>query len=102
MPHTKSAKKHQRKSEKRRLHNRTVKKALKTQVKRFLEAQEGPIEKLREEYNLAAKKLDKAAAKRTIHANLAARKKSQLSKILRARELAAKSSPAPAPAPEKK
>lgn len=93
MPHTKSAKKNQRKSEKRRLHNRAIVRAVKTQLKRFTEAEEGPIEKLREEYNLAAKKLDKAAAKRTIHPNLAARKKSQLAKVLHARELAAKTPP---------
>ena len=82
MPHTRSAKKNQRKTEKRRLHNRTVKKALKTQVKRFLAALEGTIEELKKEYNLAAKKLDKAAAKRVIHPNLAARKKSQLARKL--------------------
>ncbi len=97
MPHTKSAKKNLRKSEKRRLHNRAIVRAIKTQLKRFVAAKDGPIEKLREEYNLAAKKLDKAAAKRTIHPNLAARKKSQLGRALHAREQAAK-----APAPEKK
>jgi small subunit ribosomal protein S20 len=88
MPHTRSAKKHQRKSEKRRLHNRAVKKAIKTQLKRFTEAAGGPIEELRKEYNLAAKKLDKAAAKRVIHPNLAARKKSQLARALHAKETA--------------
>src|SRR5947209_11472342 len=59
MPHTKSAKKHQRQSEKRRLRNRATKKAIKTQLKRFSAALDGPLDKLREEYNLAAKKLDK-------------------------------------------
>jgi small subunit ribosomal protein S20 len=82
MPHTRSAKKHQRKIEKRRLHNRAAKKAIKTQVKRFLAAVEGPVEELRKEYDLAAKKLDKAAAKRIIHPNMAARKKSQLARAL--------------------
>lgn len=82
MPHTSSAKKHQRKSEKRRLHNRAVKKDIKTQLKRFLAAVEGPAETLRKEYDLAAKKLDKAAAKRVIHPNMAARKKSQLARQL--------------------
>lgn len=82
MPHTRSAKKNQRKSDKRRLHNRAVKRAVKTQIKRFLAAVEGPIEQLRTEYNLAAKKLDKAAAKRIIHRNLAARKKAQMARIL--------------------
>ncbi len=90
MPHTKSAKKHQRQSEKRRLHNRSVKKAIKTQIKHFEAAVEGPVEQLRTQYNLAAKKLDKAAAKRIIHPNLAARKKSQLARALHQRETAAK------------
>jgi small subunit ribosomal protein S20 len=82
MPHTRSAAKNQRKNEKRRLHNRSVKKAIKTQLKRFEEALNGPPEQLRAQYDLAAKKLDKAAAKRIIHPNLAARKKSQLARAL--------------------
>ena len=82
MPHTRSAKKNQRKTEKRRLRNRTAKRVIKTQVKRFLAALDGSIEELKKEYNLAAKKLDKAAAKRVIHPNLAARKKSQLARKL--------------------
>ena len=89
MPHTKSAKKHLRKSEKRRLHNRAVKSTVKTHIKRFLAAVNGPIEQLRKEYNLAAKKLDKAAAKRIIHRNLAARKKSQMAKVLHQKEQSA-------------
>jgi small subunit ribosomal protein S20 len=89
MPHTSSAKKHQRKSEKRRLHNRAVKKDIKTQLKRFLAAVEGPVEALRKEYDLAAKKLDKAAAKRIIHPNMAARKKSQLARQLHKKTTAA-------------
>lgn len=82
MPHTRSAKKNLRKSEKRRLHNRAVKRTLKTYIKRFLAALDGPMDKMRQEYNLAAKKLDKAAAKRIIHPNLAARKKSQMARKL--------------------
>jgi small subunit ribosomal protein S20 len=86
MPHTKSAKKHQRQSEKRRTANRATKKAIKTQIKRFLAAEtEGTAETLKTEYNLAAKKLDKAAAKRVIHPNLAARKKAQLARKLNAK-----------------
>jgi small subunit ribosomal protein S20 len=90
MPHTHSAKKNLRKSEKRRLHNRAVKKDIKTQLKQFLAAVEGPVEALRKEYDLAAKKLDKAAAKRVIHPNLAARKKSQLARKLNAKTAASK------------
>jgi small subunit ribosomal protein S20 len=89
MPHTSSAKKRLRQTEKRRLRNRAVKRTVKTHVKRVAEAAQGAtVEKLREEYNLAAKKLDQAAAKRVIHPNLAARKKSQLAKLLRAKETA--------------
>lgn len=93
MPHTKSAKKSIRKNEKRRLRNKAVKKGLKVQLKAVLAAaKSGPIEELRKQVNLANKKFDKAAAKRVIHANLAARKKSQLARLLREKEAA----PAPA------
>jgi small subunit ribosomal protein S20 len=93
MPHTRSAKKNQRKNEKRRLRNRATKSAIKTQIKRFLAAVDGPLEQLRKEYNLAAKKLDKAAAKRIIHPNLAARKKSQLARALHQKETAGATPP---------
>jgi small subunit ribosomal protein S20 len=92
MPHTRSAKKNLRKSEKRRLLNRAAVRALKTHVKRVT-AGEGSMEQLQKEYNLAAKKLDKAAARRIIHPNLAARKKSQLARLLLKKKAAA----APAP-----
>src|SRR5262249_41649150 len=98
MPHTRSAKKNLRKNEKRRLHKRSGKKALKKQIKKGLQAaQDGPVEQLRQEYNLAAKKLDKAAARRIIHRNLAARKKAQLGKMLHQKEVAAKAAPAAQP-----
>lgn len=83
MPHTRSAKKQHRKSEKRRLHNRATKKAIKTEIKQFLALlKDGTPEQLRAEYNTAAKKLDKAAARRIIHPNMAARKKSQLARLI--------------------
>ena len=88
MPHTRSAKKNLRKSEKRRLLNRAAVRALKTHVKRVT-AGEGSMEQLQKEYNLAAKKLDKAAAKQVVHRNLAARKKSQLARKLHEKETAA-------------
>jgi small subunit ribosomal protein S20 len=90
MPHTSTAKKRLRQSKKRRLINRAVKKDIKTQLKKFDAAVPGPVEELRKEYNLAAKKLDKAAAKRVVHPNLAARKKSQLARVLRDKSAAAK------------
>jgi small subunit ribosomal protein S20 len=90
MPHTKSAKKRLRQNEKRRERNRAAKKAVKTQIKKLMGvAKKGTVQELQEEYNLAAKKLDKAAAKRVVHPNLAARKKSQLSKLLQSKKQAA-------------
>jgi small subunit ribosomal protein S20 len=83
MPHTRSAKKNLRKSEKRRLRNRAAKRTIKTHCKRVVAAAaDATPEKLREEFILAVRKLDKAAAKRVIHPNLAARKKSQLARLL--------------------
>lgn len=90
MPHTTSAKKHIRKSEKRRRVNRVVKKDIKLSLKSFTDAIDGPLAVLREEYNKAAKQLDKAAARRTIHPNMAARKKSQMAIALHNREVASK------------
>jgi small subunit ribosomal protein S20 len=89
MPHTRSAKKQLRKSQKRRLHNRTIKKAIKTQVKKVLEISEkGTLEDLKKEFIVAVKKLDTAAAHRVVHPNLAARKKSQLARLLNKKETA--------------
>ena len=91
MPHTRSAKKQLRKDTKRRLLNRAVKKAIKTQIKKVETAAEGTaLDQLRQEFVLAVKKLDKAAAKGIVHPNLAARKKSQLAKLVHGKETAAK------------
>jgi len=90
MPHTKSAKKSLRQDEKRRARNRAVKKALKTQLKKFAgTVTDGTAEQKQAEFIAAVKRLDKAAARRVIHPNAAARKKSQL-----ARQLAAPAAPA--------
>ena len=90
MPHTRSAKKRLRQNEKRRVRNRAAKSAIKTQIKKVLAvAKEGNLEQLRQEYNLAAKRLDKAAAKRVVHPNLAARKKSQLARVVRDKQAGA-------------
>jgi small subunit ribosomal protein S20 len=87
MPHTSTAKKRLRQNAKRRERNRAAKSAIKTQLKRVMEvAKKGSPEELQKEYNLAAKRLDKAAAKRVVHPNLAARKKSQLAKVLQAKK----------------
>jgi small subunit ribosomal protein S20 len=89
MPHTRSASKNLRKTEKRRIHNRTTVKTIKTMLKRFAAAIEtGTVEDAQKEYNLAAKKLDKAAARRIVHPNLAARKKSQMGVALHKKKAA--------------
>ena len=100
MPHTPSAKKNLRKIEKRRLRNRAVKKTLRTYCKRVEAAvAEGNVEKMKAELVLAVKKLDKAAAKRVIHPNMAARKKSQLARLINARAAAPKPPEPPKPNP---
>lgn len=80
MPHTRSAKKSLRKGRKRRLHNRSVKGDLKDQIRDVLAAKPG--DDLIKQFRIASKKLDKAAAKGIIHANMAARKKSQLARLI--------------------
>jgi small subunit ribosomal protein S20 len=91
MPHTHSAKKRLRQNIKQRAHNRALKKGIKVQIKKFLAAaKESPADQLSREYNVAAKKLDKAAARRVIHPNTAARKKSQLARVLRDKQAAGK------------
>ena len=82
MPHTRSAKKQWRKSQKRRLHNRTVKKAIKAEIKKFLAALKDAPATAADALKAVAKRLDKAAARRIVHPNLAARKKSQLARKL--------------------
>src|SRR5215207_2763392 len=93
MPHTKSAKKNLRKTEKRRVRNKAAKRTIKTHLKRFDEALAGPAEGLQTEFNMAAKKLDKAAARRIIHPNQAARKKSQMARAMNKKKAAPPAAP---------
>ncbi len=83
MPHTSSAKKRLRQTQKRRARNRNVKKEVKTRIKEVLTAAPTATgDQLRDAVRLAVKKLDQAAAKGVVHRNLVARKKSQLAKLL--------------------
>jgi len=89
MPHTRSAKKNLRKNEKRRLRNKAAKKAIKLQIRQLTQpAKDASVESLRAELISAFKKLDKAAAKRVIHPNTAARRKSQLARLLNSKAAA--------------
>jgi small subunit ribosomal protein S20 len=75
-----------RQTEKRRASNRATKKSIKLQIRALVEpAKDATPEKLKEELKLAIRKLDKAAARRVIHRNNAARKKSQLTRMLNAK-----------------
>ncbi|MSQ97184.1 MAG: 30S ribosomal protein S20 [Gemmataceae bacterium] len=85
MPHLQTAKKRLRQNIKRREHNRAVKKALKKQLKALLEVsntKDATMDAIKKEATAAYKKLDKAAARRIIHPNTAARKKSQIARLL--------------------
>ena len=85
MAHSLSAKKRIRQSIKRRARNRARKDVLKTQVKGFLSALGGSdVNKAKEEFRLTVRRLDKTAAKHTIHKNAASRKRSRLAKRLNA------------------
>ena len=80
MPNTQSAKKRLRQNVKRRMHNRMIKSAVRTQMRKVREAvAAGDVDRAEAEFRLACKKLDRTAAKRIIHPNAAARHKSRLS-----------------------
>ncbi len=91
MPHTRSAKKRLRQSLKRRQRNRAVSRDLKLQLKEVqTAAQTGNLDQLRTAARAAIAKFDKAGSKGYVHPNQVARKKSQLARLLRAKETAAK------------
>ena len=81
MPNSSSANKRLRQSKVRRVRNRAVKSAVRTQLRKVREAvQAGETEKAESEFRTASRSLDKAATKKVIHANTASRLKSRLSK----------------------
>jgi small subunit ribosomal protein S20 len=89
VPHTKSAIKRLKQTEKRTKLNRRNIKLLKMQIRTFLEAvKAADWAKADEELKTTFKKLDQAGAKRTIHPNKASRLKSRLSKRLAAAKAA--------------
>ncbi len=84
MPNTASASKRLRQTKVRQARNKTIKTAIKTQVKKVLSlVSEGDVEKAEVEFKLAAKKLDKAGVKGVIHKNAASRKKSRLQRAIK-------------------
>ena len=76
MANVKSQIKRNRQTEKQRERNRMVRSELRTRTKAVLESDDSSQEAL----SAAMKRIDTAAAKRVIHPNNAARKKSRLQK----------------------
>jgi small subunit ribosomal protein S20 len=80
MPNIQSAKKRLKQSLVRRERNRATKRAIHTEYKKVIAAvKDGNVELAETELRTVAKKVDKAAAKKVIHKNAAARVKSRLS-----------------------
>ena len=85
MPSTKSAKKRLRQNVARRIQNLSIKRAMRTQIRKVREAvNAGDAEAAEAEFRLAAKELDQAGARNIIHRNAAARIKSRLSTRIKA------------------
>jgi small subunit ribosomal protein S20 len=84
MPNNAAAQKRMRQEQKRRLHNRSVKSLVKTQITKARQAV-AVDENAEEAVRIAVSELDRAAKKGVIHRNNAARRKSRLMKQLNAR-----------------
>jgi len=84
MPNNAAAQKRMRQEQKRRLHNRSVKSLVKTQITKARQAV-ALDENAEEAIRAAVSELDRAAKKGVIHRNNAARRKSRLMKQLNAR-----------------
>jgi small subunit ribosomal protein S20 len=81
MPNTPSAIKRLKQSTKRRLHNRITKKIIRTYTKRVLTASAAKeFDKAEADFRTAVAKIDKAGARRVLHPNTAARRKSRLAR----------------------
>jgi small subunit ribosomal protein S20 len=83
LANTASAEKRIRQERKRNLHNRAQRSRLKTAIKKVMQAEDaaGAQAAFRETAGL----LDRLATRRLIHPNKAARKKSQLARLIAAR-----------------
>jgi small subunit ribosomal protein S20 len=93
--HSLSAKKRIRQSIKRRAHNRARKETIKESVKTFAAAlTAGTFDKAETALREVVKRLDKVAAKGTIHKNTASRRRSRLAKRLNVARTASVNKPA--------
>ena len=76
--------KRNRQNERRRVHNKSVRSALKTYMKRFsVSVESGDPEAAGAAYRDAARRLDKAAQEGVVHRNFAANHKSRMAQRLR-------------------
>jgi small subunit ribosomal protein S20 len=81
MPNTPSAIKRLKQNAKRRMRNRIAKKIIKTYSKRAVVAVAAKeFEKAEADFRTAVAKIDKAGARRVLHPNTAARRKSKLAR----------------------
>ncbi len=81
MPSSPSAIKSLRQNKKRRLHNRITKKVIKTMTKRTMASLGAKdFEKAEADFRLTVAKIDKAGARRVLHPNTAARRKSRFTR----------------------
>ena len=79
MPHSKSAAKRLKQTEKARFLNKSARSSMKTEIKKVFDAAAaGKIDEARKLAAFAMKRIDKAAKRRAIHPNAANRKKSQV------------------------
>ncbi|MDQ6836963.1 MAG: 30S ribosomal protein S20 [Actinomycetota bacterium] len=78
MANIKSQIKRNRTNEARRVRNKAARSEIKTRVKKAVQSAENGTETAADELRVALKRLDKAAAKGTIHKNQAANRKSRL------------------------
>jgi len=82
-----------RQGNKRRLHNRIAKKVVKTSMKKTLQdVAAKDLDKAEVDFRAAVAKIDKAGARRVLHPNTAARRKSKLAREYAAAVAKAKSS----------
>jgi small subunit ribosomal protein S20 len=75
--------KRNRQNERRHQRNKSVRSALKTELKKFqIAAGEGDADTAATRFRAASRRLDKAVSKGVVHANYAANKKSKMAKKL--------------------
>ena len=85
MPNTKSSQKRLRQNISHRARNLSVKRDLRTQCRKVREAiTDGNAELAQTEFQLATKKLDRAASRKIVHRNAVARVKSRISAKIKA------------------